>query len=107
MSNSTERILLLIKKHNTTKAQLERDCGLANGTIHKWEIGRNNPSYGAIVKIAKFFNVPEESITGEETTEQQSVNTKKAKILELVNQLTLEEQEEVIKYAELLKRGRK
>lgn len=62
MSNSTKIILSLLKERKITKAQLERECGLANGTIHKWEIGRNNPSYGAIIKISRFFEVPEDFI---------------------------------------------
>ena len=68
MSNSTKIIMDLIKKHNITKALLERECGLANGTITNWEKGRNKPSYGAIVKISKYFNVSESFLLGENDT---------------------------------------
>jgi len=68
LSNSTKIIMDLIKKHNITKALLERECGLANGTITNWEKGRNKPSYGAIVKISKYFNVSESFLLGENDT---------------------------------------
>lgn len=64
MSNTTNRILALIKENSLTKARLERECGFSNGTIGNWEKGRNKPSYGAIVKIANFFSVSEDYLLG-------------------------------------------
>lgn len=66
LSNSTEKILSLIKERKITKARLERECGLSNGTIHNWETGRNNPSYGAIVKIADYFHISREYLLGKD-----------------------------------------
>lgn len=109
MSKSTEIILKLISEHSITKAQLERECGLANGTIRNWENGRNKPSYGAIVKISKYFNVSEEYILGtsEKTTPaEQSFSKDELEFLHLIETLTEDEKQKVIDYADLLKRGR-
>lgn len=57
-----------------------------------------------IDKIADFLGVTTDYLLG---TPESSLSEKQAKIIELASQLTEEEQEEVIKYAELLKRGRK
>lgn len=102
MSNSTKIILDLIKEYKTTKAQLERECGLSNGTIHNWEKGKNNPSYGAIVKIAKFFNVSENYIMGEMEEEVISTEKTRGALLEKYDQLSAEQQKDVIRYMEFL-----
>jgi len=108
LSNSTKIILDLIREQGTTKAQLERECGLSNGTIHNWEKGRNNPSYGAIVKIAKFFNVSEDYIMGEtnkKTPEEQLLTEEQKLVLELSKQLSDDDMRKLIDYAELLKKA--
>lgn len=109
MSKSTEIILKLISEFNITKAQLERECGLANGTIHNWEKGRNKPSYGAIVKISKYFNVSEEYVSGvsEKTApEEQPLTEKQEQVLSLVKNLSEEDMKKLIDYAELLKKAK-
>lgn len=110
MSNSTKIILDLIKERKTTKAQLERECGLSNGTIHNWEKGRNNPSYGAIVKIAKFFSVSEDYIMGnvdkKAAPQEQPLSEKQETVLRLSEQLTDEDLKKLIDYAELLRKAK-
>lgn len=64
MENSTRKILELIKKSNSSKSKIEKACGLSNGSIGKWEKGSYNPSYGAIVKIADYFNISPDYLLG-------------------------------------------
>lgn len=64
MSNCTKRILELIKLNNVTKAKLEKECSLGNGTIGKWEKGISKPSYGSTVKIAHYFGVTPDYLLG-------------------------------------------
>lgn len=109
MSKSTEIILKLISEYGITKAQLERECGLANGTIRNWENGRNKPSYGAIVKISKHFNVSEEYILGtsEKTAPtEQSLTDKQGQVLSLAKNLSDEDMQKLIDYAELLTKAK-
>ena len=54
----------LIKKHNTNKSKVEKECGLANGVIGKWEKGIANPSIDAVITLAKYFNVSTDYLLG-------------------------------------------
>ena len=60
------RLFELMKESGTTKAQLERICGLSNGVILKWEKGLQKPSLDAVSKIAKHFNVSIDYLTGQD-----------------------------------------
>ena len=50
-----ELIQQLCKRHNITIAYLERECGLGNGTIKRWETAL--PSAERLKKVADFFCV--------------------------------------------------
>jgi len=51
---------MLIEENGITAKKLTIEAGLSTGSITDWKKGDYNPSYGAIVKIAKYFNVSEE-----------------------------------------------
>ena len=52
-----ERILSLINQNNLNAAQFLREAKLNSSSINDWKKGKANPSYGALVKIANYFNV--------------------------------------------------
>jgi len=58
--NTVERILNLITERGITQKTLSNGTGITTGNITDWKSGKANPSYGAIVKIAKYFDVSEE-----------------------------------------------
>lgn len=71
-----ERIHELIKVQHLTVKQLERDCGLANATIRRWET--QTPNIESIRKVAQRLNVSiDYLVTGE------SLNTTIAETLQL------------------------
>lgn len=51
-----EKINKLAKTNNTTIAAIERECGLARGTIGKWN--KSIPSADKLYKVANFLHVP-------------------------------------------------
>ena len=55
--DAVQRILDLMDKHNINAAQLQRDAKLSPSLITQWKKGLFKPSYGALVKIANYFNV--------------------------------------------------
>ncbi len=59
-----ERILELMEKNNVSAYKLSKATGISQGNIGNWRNGRSGPSYGAIVKIASFFNVSPEYLQG-------------------------------------------
>lgn len=50
-----EKIKALCAEHKTNITKLERDCGLANATIRRWEF--NTPNIDSLVKVADHFGV--------------------------------------------------
>ncbi|MDR1754786.1 MAG: helix-turn-helix domain-containing protein [Eubacterium sp.] len=107
--NTSERILELIKKNNTSKTQVEKECGLSNGVIGKWIKGEYNPSYGAIVKISKYFNVSEDYLlckTDEPNPKVAKATHKELPLsvgqVELISSLNEEQRQKVLDFAAFL-----
>lgn len=50
---------------NTTLKQLEKDLGIGNGVIAKWEKSKSSPPYDRIVAIAEHLGVSISELTGE------------------------------------------
>lgn len=52
-----ENIKRLCAEKNVTICSLEKSCGIANGTIGKWENKNSSPRVETLMKIANFFGV--------------------------------------------------
>lgn len=50
-----EKIRALCAEHKTNLTKLERDCGLANATIRRWE--NASPTVDNLARVADHFNV--------------------------------------------------
>lgn len=50
-----QKIRQLCMVHGTNFAKVERECGLANATIRRWETGA--PNVDSLVKVADHFGV--------------------------------------------------
>ena len=59
-----ERILDLMEKNGVKANKLTSDLGMGMSSITDWKKGKANPSYGALVKIAEYFNVSVEYLEG-------------------------------------------
>jgi transcriptional regulator with XRE-family HTH domain len=55
-----ERIKQLASEKGVTIAKLEKETGLANATIRKWDT--SNPQVDTLVKVAKYFDVSVEEL---------------------------------------------
>jgi transcriptional regulator with XRE-family HTH domain len=53
-----------MKEENVTAAQLTRDTGLTNGLITQWKKKLQKPSIESIIKLAEYFDVSVDYITG-------------------------------------------
>lgn len=58
-----DRIKMLCERNHVTLQQLEDACGLGNGTVSKWKT-KSTPSIDKVVKIATFFNVSVDFLSG-------------------------------------------
>lgn len=59
------KIKELCAKNKTNLTKLERDCGLANATIRRWE--NASPSVDNLVKVADYFGVSVDYLLGRGT----------------------------------------
>ena len=73
--DTIERILFLIKQHDITAAHLLREAKLNPTSVTEWKKGKAKPSYGALVKIANYFNVSVEYLEGK--TDDPKINEAK------------------------------
>jgi len=86
-----ERILELMAKHGVKGNQLTSSIGMGHSAVSDWSKGRAKPSYGALVKIANYFDVSVEYLEGktdnpapkhtevlEDNKKQQPLSNKKA-----------------------------
>ena len=58
------RVAALMDAKKVTAYKLSKATGISSGNITDWKNGKANPSYGALVKIAGYFNVPVEYLEG-------------------------------------------
>lgn len=59
-----EKILRLLKETNKSENSLEKEIGLAQGSIKNWRNAKSKPSTDAIVKISQYFNVSTDYLLG-------------------------------------------
>lgn len=57
-----EKIKQLCEANNTSITRLERDCGLANATIRRWEVA--SPSVENLARVADHFGVSVDYLLG-------------------------------------------
>jgi len=57
-----DEIQRLCKERNTNLSKLERDCGLANATIRRWE--NASPTAENLAKVADHFGVSIDYLLG-------------------------------------------
>lgn len=61
---SLEPIRNLCHQKGCTIAEIERDLGIGNGVIAKWEKGKKSPPVDTLRKIAEYFDVTIDYICG-------------------------------------------
>ncbi len=57
----------LRKEANLSQDQLGKKLGFSNQTVSFWESGKREPSLGALVSVAKYFDVSVDFLLGIET----------------------------------------
>ena len=85
--NTVERILSLISQNNITAAHLLREAKLNSSSINDWKKGKAKPSYGALVKIADYFNVSVEYLEGKTDNPKPSTPSPKPTTDDVINLL--------------------
>lgn len=71
---SIDKILNLMSNDGITAQQLSQRAGISNGLITQWKQHKQNPSVKNLKKIAKYFNVPWESLMPEDEVDWPATN---------------------------------
>ncbi len=84
-----------------SQVSLANALGVKQSTVAMWESGKNNPEYATLLKIAAYFDVNVDYLTGTETQENRGV---KIPVLGMVQAgLPIEAIENIIDYEEISK----
>lgn len=107
------RLVKLRKELNLTQEELAKKIGYTRTAISAWEIGRNEPSYDDVIKIADFFNVSIDYLLGKSDIKnpEELKNVKFANSSGLdtegLDKEDLEELQRQIEYMKKLKKNKK
>ena len=95
-----ERIYELIKSNNTNANRVTKGCGLNSNIFTFWKSGRQKPSLDALIKIAKYFNVSLDYLTGRTANENNntSYNGANSTLLDSISKLDKLQQIQVQAY---------
>lgn len=96
-----EKIRELCKSNGISISRLEKETGLGNGIIGKWEKFGREPKFAHLKAIADYFHVPVSELTGEAKKESPPQGGEPMRP-EWYAELTPGELEQVQRFAEFL-----
>lgn len=95
-----ERIYDLIKSNNTNANRVTKGCGLNSNIFTFWKNGRQKPSLDALIKIANYFDVSLDYLTGRTANKNNdtSYNSANSTLLDSISKLDKLQQIQVQAY---------
>lgn len=60
-----ENVKRLCKERGITIMELEKACGIANGTVGKWSLKVSSPRVETLLRIASYFGVSVDELVKE------------------------------------------
>ena len=102
-----DKIRFLCEKNNTNIKALERELGLGNGTIRRWD--ERSPSIDKVVLVANHFGVPISALLDDEKSPTSGeIGPSKQDLLNLIDTMEMSELAEVMqKLAETIQKRAK
>lgn len=86
------RLKQLRETHNLTTRALGEIVGTSNATISRYETGKRDPDLIIVSKLAKYFDVTVEYLTGED------INTDTESLIQIYTKLPDESKREALKF---------
>ncbi len=68
-----ERFMQLLQENNITAYRVSKETGVTQTTLSDWKTGRGTPKTATLKKIADYFNVSLDWLTG--NSEQRTINS--------------------------------
>ncbi|MCI7125902.1 MAG: helix-turn-helix domain-containing protein [Agathobaculum sp.] len=92
------------KASGYTQAKLAKALGVSRTTVTMWENGGSQPDHETLLNMSSLFNVSVDALLGAKnppTSEDMSgLTPKQMKIIEMMEQMTPEQQDEMVRQAE-------
>lgn len=98
-NDAVTRIFELMRKNKLTAKQVAEAVGISANNFTEWKKGRSKPGIAALQKIAQYFCVTVEYLTGSESTE----NAIDIEIKAELNQLADNQKAEILNYIRYVK----
>lgn len=91
-----EKIRLLCKEQGKNLFSLEKECGLGNGTINKWD--RNSPSIAKVIAVAHALEVSLYDLLDDEqkkllTIPDEELSVEDRRLLKLMKKLSVDQKQ--------------
>lgn len=107
-----EKIRELCKKKGISISKLEKETGLGNGIIGKWEKFGREPKFVHIKAIADYFGVPVSYLTGEAQKEKppsegEHLDPVTQELMNFVETASDDERRAVLEIVNLIKKQRR
>ena len=113
ISNTCERLKLILEEKNWTQAKLVNLTGIPKSAISQYLSNRNEPKQNNIYKMSKALNVNEAWLMGYDVPKERNVlsvfdennidDTKEIKIMNRgMKKMTEEQQQELLKVAKIM-----
>lgn len=106
--NTLDKILHLLKSRQIEQQEFAKAIGVGKHVISEWKNGKTKSYLKHIDKIADFFEVSTDYLLGQEKTApaEQSLTDKQGQVLSLAKNLSDEDMQKLIDYAELLTKAK-
>ena len=103
-----EKYLMLCDKNKKTPSGAALEMGLSKTTVNRWKNG-GGITDATILKVASYFGIPKEDLTGEEQKEKPAPGGSEldAAFNAVLDQLTEQELADVLQYAKFKVASRK
>lgn len=103
-----EKYLMLCDKNKKTPSGAALEMGLSKTTVNRWKNG-GGITDATILKVASYFGIPKEELTGEEQKEKPAPGGSEldAAFNAVLDQLTEQELADVLQYAKFKVASRK
>ena len=91
----------LREEKRLSQAKFAKEIGVSQSTVGMWESGKNKPEFSTLLKIADFFNVTTDLLTGTETEMPIKKNTWVPVLGTVQAGIPIEAIEDILDYEEL------
>ena len=97
----------LMKKHGMNQKDIAKIAGVSQQTVSLWLSGDRIPRMGKIQILADYFGIYKSELIEERNEENEARIRRLARYMQIYRELSPDEIDEMIKYAELIKSKRK